>query len=281
MTTGGALQARISQLTDLPPGTLRVHVLGCGSGYPTAERDTSSLLIGAPDGWTLVDCPGSVVHKLARLGVAPADLRRVILTHNHVDHVYGLPHLIHALAIAGRRDHIEVAAPRQTLGTVAAMMAAHGLEDARYPQVKGIEIALEEGAEIGAAAGTRIRAAPAAHGRDTVAVRFDAAEASVCHSSDTTPSVAVVRLARGADMLFHDCAGPHRLKGGFAASHSSAREAAEVAADAGVGTLVLMHLGALEGAVLEECVREAESGFSGVVILPHDGAAWVLPSTGG
>ena len=258
-----------------------MHVLGCGSGYPTAERDTSSLLIGAPDGWTLVDCPGSVVHKLARLGVAPTDLRRVILTHNHVDHVYGFPHLIHALAIAGGHDHIEVAAPRQTLGTVAAMVEVHGLEDDRYPQVEGIEIALEEGAEISKEAGTRIRVTPAAHGRDTVAVRFDTGEASVCHSSDTTPSVAVVRLARGADMLFHDCAGPHRLQGGFSTSHSSAREAAEAAADAGVGALVLMHLGALEGAVLEECVREAESGFSGVVILPHDGATWRLPSTAG
>ncbi len=102
-----------------------------------------------------------MVHKLARRGVAPADLRRVILTHNHVDHVYGLPHLIHALAIAGGRDRIEVAAPAQTLGTVAAMVAAHGLENKRYPRVEGIEIVLEEGAEIGAGAGTRIRLTPA------------------------------------------------------------------------------------------------------------------------
>lgn len=273
MTPDGTLSA------DLPPGALQVHVLGCGSGYPTAERDTSSLLIRAPDGWTLVDCPGSVVHKLARHGVAPADLRRVILTHDHVDHVYGLPHLIHALAIAGGCDRIEVAAPAQTLGTVAAMVAAHGLEDERYPRVEGIEIDLEEGAEISAEAGTRIRVTPAAHGRDTVAVRFDTGEASVCHSSDTRPSAAVVRLAHGADMLFHDCAGPHRLKDGFSTSHSSAREAAEVAADAGVGALVLMHLGAVEGAVLEECVREAESSFPGAVILPHDGATWALPAT--
>ena len=134
-----------------------MHVLGCGSGHPTAARDTSSLLIGAPDGWTLVDCPGSVVHKLARLGVAPAELRRVILTHNHVDHVYGLPHLIQALAIGGGRDRVEVAAPRQTLVTVVAMVAAHGLEGERYPRVEGIEIALEEGTEIAAGAGTTIR----------------------------------------------------------------------------------------------------------------------------
>lgn len=256
-----------------------MHVLGSGSGYPTTDRDTSSLLIGAPDGWTLIDCPGSVVYKLARLGVAPADLRRVILTHNHVDHVYGLPHLIHALAIAGAREPLEVAAPRQTLATVAAMVAAHRLEGERYPRVAGIEIALEERTEIDVAAGTTIRVAPAAHGRDTVAVRFDAGEASVCHSSDTTPSPAVVRLARGADMLFHDCAGPHRMRAGFSSSHSSAREAAEAAADAEVSRLVLMHLGALDNTVLEECVREAESGFSGEVILAHDGATWVLPST--
>jgi ribonuclease BN (tRNA processing enzyme) len=145
--------------------------------------------------------------------------------------------------------------------------------------VEEIEIALEEGAAIGAEAGTRIRATPATHGRDTVAVRFDAAGASVCHSSDTTPSAAVAHLARGADMLFHDCAGPHRSRDAFSTSHSSAHEAAEVAADAGVGALVLMHLGAVDDAVLEECVREAERGFSGAVILAHDGATWTLTST--
>jgi ribonuclease Z len=258
--------------------TLTVDLLGSGSGFPTAQRDTTSLLVGAAEGWTLIDCPGSVVHKLAARGVRPADLRRVILTHNHVDHVYGFPHLVHALAIEGAVNRLEVDAPAQTLQTVAAMVRAHALAGAGYPRLELVEIALEEGREIVRSEGLRIRSAPACHGRDTVALRFDVAGASVCHSSDTRPCAVVERLARGVDMLFHDCAGPHRLRGSFADNHSSAREAARAAAAAEARVLVLLHLGVRDEELVQECEREAREHFAGTVLAAVDGARWKLPA---
>lgn len=267
---------------ELPDaGTLRVDVLGSGTGHPTALRDTTSLLVGGGDGWSLIDCPGSVVHKLARLGLSPSSLRRVILTHNHVDHVYGLPHLLHALAIAAETEALELAAPAQTLATVRDLVTAHGLEGERYPRLELVELALEEDIELDAGGGARIRFAPAEHGRDTVSVRFDAGEgAALCHSSDTRPCDALVRLARGADMLFHDCGGPHRLRERFAANHSSAREAGQTAEAAGVDLLVLLHLGVDRSELVEECVAEARGAFGGQVVAASDGARWRLPLQG-
>ncbi len=257
---------------------LVLHILGSGSGLPTAERDTSSLLIGAHEGWSLIDCPGSVVQKLAQRGLRPHQLRRLLLTHDHVDHVYGFPHLLQALAIAGGCDSLLVVAPKQTLDTVRAMVRTHGLEGDRYPRLDLDEIPLTEDAAIVAAEGLSIRTTPAAHGRDTASVRFETGSAAVCYSSDTRPSEAVERLARGADMLLHDCAGPHRRREEFGVSHSSAREAAQVAANAGVGGLVLMHLGARDRAELDECVEEAQATFAGTVIAAHDGGCWKLPA---
>ena len=263
-----------------PSQGMAVHVLGSGSGLPTAARDTTSLLVHGPDGWTLVDVPGSIVQKLALLELRPSHLRRVILTHNHVDHVYGFPHLVHALAIDGG-GVLHVHAPGQTLDTVDAMVAAHGLRDTGYPEIVAHPIAMDEGFEVDSDNGLAVTASPTEHGRDTVAVRFNVAASSMCHSSDTRPSEAVAALAQDANLLFHDCAGPDRLRDEFDASHSSALQAAEVAAAAGVGSLALIHLVPDDEEVLAEMLREARSAFAGEVELAGDGAVYRLGADDG
>jgi ribonuclease Z len=260
---------------------LELYLLGTGAALPTAARDTTSLLARGPDGWSLIDCPGAVVHKLARLGLQPADLRRLLITHDHVDHIYGLAHLLHAIAVAGVPDVLEIHAPPATLERVEAIVAAHGLEGDRYPALSLRPIEMVEGFEVVAGDGMRILAAPTAHGRDTAALRLEAGGASLCHSSDTRPCDAVAALAREAGLLLHDCGGPHRLRDDFAANHSSAREAGEIASAAGVARLVLVHLGVAEEALLAECLEEAGSAFEGPVELGCDGARYALAGRGG
>ncbi len=262
-------------------GGLVVDVLGAGSGYPTALRDTSSLLIGSAEGWTVVDCPGSLVHKLAARGLPLEALRRMILTHDHVDHVYGLPHLIQALAIEGRADQIHLLGPGQALATVEGMLRVHDLVGDCYPEVCQTEIPIGEGSEVLRTEDLRITSSPTEHSRDTVALRFETAWAAVCYSSDTRPSEAVTRLAAGADLLLHDCAGPHRLRNAFSANHSSALEAARVAAGAGVRMLALMHLGPRDEDILQECRAEAEAEFGRPVDLALDGMRWLVPGDEG
>jgi ribonuclease Z len=258
-------------------GELVVEVLGAGSGHPTATRDTSSLLIGSAEGWTAVECPGSIVHKLEARGLTMGSLYRLILTHKHIDHVYGFPHLVHAMAIEGQRKEIHLFAPAETLAIVEEIVAVHELVDDWYPVIRCTEIPVTEPGEILSLSGLRITTTGVAHTCDTVALRFETEAAAICYSSDTRPCAAVTRLATGADILLHDCGGPHRLRSAFSAGHSSALEAGNVATDAGVGKLVLMHLGARDEATLKECQLEAQTAFGGPVDLAMDGMRWVFP----
>ena len=259
---------------------LTVHVLGAGSGRPTARRDTTSLLIAAPDGWTLVECPGGIVHKLARWGVVPERLRRVILTHSHVDHVYGLPHLLHAMAIADGGSQLVLHAPEQTLATVRQMMATHDLTGPGYPVMELLPIAMEPGTEIVGESALRICCTPTRHGRDTVALRFETRDAAFGHSSDTCPSEGVAALCQGVDLLLHDCGGFHADIETFGAHHSSALQAGEIAAAAGAGALALIHLGAAAERDEAALASEAASAFDGPVCLAHDGDRYGLPRVG-
>jgi glyoxylase-like metal-dependent hydrolase (beta-lactamase superfamily II) len=59
----------------------------------TSKRD-NAFLIDGDDGFTLVDvgwanAPSALLDAVAALGRKPADIRRVVLTHSHPDHVQG------------------------------------------------------------------------------------------------------------------------------------------------------------------------------------------------
>jgi ribonuclease Z len=74
---------------------------------------------------------------------------------------------------------------------------------------------------------------PARPGRKTV------------YTGDTRPCSATVEIARGADLLVHEATFDEEERGRAAdTAHSTARQAAEVAAEAGVRRLVLTHVSA-------------------------------------
>ena len=57
--------------------------------YPSA---TNAFLIRTPEGWVLVDTGfgRNVMTDMAALGVAPADIKTILLTHMHGDHIGGM-----------------------------------------------------------------------------------------------------------------------------------------------------------------------------------------------
>ncbi|MEG8275297.1 MBL fold metallo-hydrolase [Streptomyces sp. AHA2] len=67
----------------------------------TTKRDNAFLVEG-DDGFTLVDvgwakAPAALLKAVADLGRKPSDIRRVVLTHAHPDHVQGAAELQHRL----------------------------------------------------------------------------------------------------------------------------------------------------------------------------------------
>lgn len=115
------------------------------------------------------------------------------------------------------------------------------------------------------------------------AFRFDTAHGSVVFSGDTTICDNVVTLARGADVLVHEAIdlqavtqfGPHLSDSQIrhlTESHSDVTKVGALAQRAGVKTLVLTHLapGTTQWPDLVWQLK-AQNGFSGRVIVGHDG----------
>lgn len=75
------------------------------NGSMQGDEGNTSLLFKGSRGTVLVDASCGLGRAVA------ADVDAVILTHEHIDHVYGLPSLIHQLWLSGRRRALDICVP--------------------------------------------------------------------------------------------------------------------------------------------------------------------------
>jgi ribonuclease BN (tRNA processing enzyme) len=112
------------------------------------------------------------------------------------------------------------------------------------------------------------------------AYRFDCPDRSIVISGDTHQSSALVKLARGADVLVHEAlwlpgapgAPGSALRKHVVDSHTAVEEAGRIATQAGVKTLVLSHFVPSETPQVtdEQWEAAARTTFSGRIVVGRD-----------
>jgi ribonuclease Z len=214
-------------------GLVRVIVLGASAALVSAEADNTYLAVQGLGPPLLIDCGGSPHHKLLRAGIDPQDLAGVLLTHDHADHVYGLPALVQHLRMAGREKPLLLYGLESTLETVRALLAAvRSLSDFVHFR----PLPTEAGFPAIEMDGGTLYTAPVRHSRPTLGVRIEIDGHALVYSCDTEPCPTLDQLARNADVLIHECTVNAPARG-----HSTPEDAARTAATAGASRLVLIH----------------------------------------
>jgi ribonuclease BN (tRNA processing enzyme) len=260
---------------------MRVTLLGTMGWMPSDRRETTCFACRAEDSLFIFDA-GTGLRRLREPAQAAlldgAREVHLFLTHYHLDHVCGLAYLPGVLP--GRR--LVIHAPAAELNGVDPEGAVAGLLRRPYNPRDWEELTdlrlepvLAGANEI---AGHTVRTRAQTHSDVSVAFRVD--DAFVL-ATDTRIDPQTAEFAAGAGLLLHEAwynavdpsteKTPVELMAGYAA-HSEAGAVAGLAADAGVGRLVPIHLNPLHDesyyAALEATARTV---FPRTDVLP-DGA---------
>jgi len=225
---------------------LAITVLGTDSCTPTKGANTASFVVNrrvaVDTGWYLTD-------RLLACGICPLDIEAVVFTHCHHDHIMGLPQLIFYYGIKGGerpKRPLRIYGPAGEIRRVVED-AQRFLQFDRYPELRfDIEVHdLRGGAELDIC-GLKVRTCSARHAVAALSYRFgNAAGASVVFSGDTAFNPDLIELARGAGLLVHEASyGAKSVREDERWGPSGAPDAAEVARQAGVARLAIVHCGA-------------------------------------
>src|SRR5207247_7830128 len=150
--------------------------LGRSCALRGRDRDTTSLLFVAGEDAALVDCGRSPGQRLMLSGMDPRALTRVVITHIHPDHVYGLPSLFQTLVLLRRTAPLRLACREEHEAPIRSLLGVFGLLERPgiFPVVWEL-VPPREGFAVGTPGGLRLTAAPNAHGSlPHPALRFEA-----------------------------------------------------------------------------------------------------------
>lgn len=250
---------------------LTLVYLGTGAAVPAPDRDNTSLAIDDGEEVTLVDASGAPYRRLAAVGLSPQRLARVVLTHEHTDHVYGLPSLLHSLWYSGRREPLTIYALPDTWKAVDRLLEAFRPASwiDQFPLERQVIVPGDQ--PFLQARRLSLWAAAVRHSAPTAGLRVEGTGATIAYSSDTAPCEAVVALARGCDLLVHEATYLARHEAAATrAGHSTARQAGEIATRAGARRLGLVHFTPSAPGQLDVLRGEAAAVFSGSVDVPAD-----------
>jgi ribonuclease Z len=249
----------------------QVILLGTGAAFSDPRREHTYLAVQGKNESILIDCGGGPVQRLGRAGVALDSIDHLIVTHHHPDHIYGVPVLLLALWLAGRKQVLHIHGLPRTLRAVRSIMHAFEWERWRQSGFFPVEYHPVVTRSISLQIVTpefSVSTTQGQHLLPTIATRVVSSQSgkSVVYSSDTEVCESIVEIARGADILFHEATTPVKSTAG----HSSARQAGAQARRAQAKKLVLVHLpaGGDDGDIRDQARRS----FQGPVVVGRDWA---------
>jgi ribonuclease Z len=278
---------------------LSLFFTGTAGSVPSARRGLPGLLLRRGADKILFDCGEGTQRQLLK-SVGLPDVSTIFLTHLHTDHWLGVLGMLKTLDLRDREAGLTIYGPQGTSELLSAMRRVYGkvsypltIEDLDPHEVIGYDgfeihtlnvrhrgecfgysfieddrpgrfdddLAKSLGVEFGPDFG-RLQAGETVNGVSPEQVIGPEREGrKFTISGDTAPCDSVLAAAHGCDVLIHEATfADDELERAKETSHSTARQAAEIALEAEVKFLALTHISSRYGG--RELRDEARAVFA-------------------
>jgi ribonuclease Z len=269
---------------------MKVTLLGTGAALADPDRCQSSILLTLENGrHYLFDCGEGATRQMVRANVNPADVGWVFLSHLHYDHICGLPFFVLSSWIFNRTGAPQVFGPKGTRNYVEHLFengafhvdflarSQYALRkknpEAMRPAVTEVKPGLVYEDEHVRVIADWVEHIPREI-CECFGVRVEAEGKVLAFSGDTAPCESMVKLARDADLLIHECTFPeafieHRRKSGVGTfAHTSPTELGKLATAAAAKSVVATHFGHFDS--LSPVLKQAAGAHLPVELMgPH------------
>lgn len=312
----GAARGLAGDRTDLlEDGKLHVILCGTGSPLPDPERMGPCTAVIAGGHFFQIDAGPGSSRNVGLWRLPRARLEGLLLTHYHSDHMGEVGEQTTQTWIAGRKTPLAIYGPEGVEQVVAGFRQAYALDVGYRVLHHGVEAMPESGGETvahtltlpapeGAVTvfegdGLKITAFAVDHTPVTPAFgyRVDFNGRSVVISGDTKKSDNLVRHSKGADVLItegiatnivgvaseyartHDMGRMAKLTSDVVNYHTSPKDAALEAKEAGVKMLVFTHIvPPLNNFIARRMFLDGvQDAWNGQVVVGKDGMQLTLP----
>ena len=241
---------------------LRVTFVGSGGPVVTKERSCPCILI---DRDLLLDCGSGTLKNLRQLDVDLNGIKKLLITHYHVDHIGDLPSLLWAMELGERKSRLEITGYKDVEKLTKSLLKLMNTpEDITIFDLSFRSLSGEANFDD-------IRTCTTLHKPTNLAYRIARNGKSICYTGDTAYHEPLAEFASNCDMMIHDSMFLDEQTALAAMmNHSTAGEAAKIAEKAHVNTLVLFHIFPHNVNYENKFRQQASKEFNGKIIIPKD-----------
>ncbi|MBW2028663.1 MAG: MBL fold metallo-hydrolase [Deltaproteobacteria bacterium] len=248
---------------------MKLIILGTGTGNPSIDRASPSLLLYARSEITVLDMGPGTMRQLSRVGINHERIAQVFITHFHPDHTADLIHFLFATkdpSTLENRRPFTITGP-QGLGTfIEALQRAYG----KWIDVPSSIMLIEEMSidtpEERHYKNFRVYARHTRHTPHSLAYRIEGPRGQTfVYSGDTEFCDELVSLAQDCDLLILECSFPDDQP---VEGHMTPSEAGRVATLAGARKLLLVHF--YPEALATDIANSCRKTYTGELILGRD-----------
>ena len=91
---------------------MKLTILGCNSGVPRENSQTTSQIIEIGNSLFLIDCGEGTQNQIRKQKIKFSRIKQVFISHLHGDHFFGLIGLISSFRLLGRTSNLDIYGPK-------------------------------------------------------------------------------------------------------------------------------------------------------------------------
>jgi len=217
---------------------LRIYFLGTGTAVPI-KRGLPCIVLKVDSDLYVFDVGEGCQYRIMKAGLGIIKIKAIFITHMHGDHYLGLFGLFQSMHLLNKNTPLTIVGPNELLDLINYLMDKK-LVRIGYPlNISSIRVG-----EVYSDNKLLVRAYPVEHSIPSYGYDvYVGKKYHIVYTGDTRPIDKVVEVSNNADLLIHEATFTSvDREEAVKQEHSTAADAAKIAGEANVKSLVLTHI---------------------------------------